>query len=160
MDPSPIEFDPLSSQSSHESPRPPVRSRATTVSGWTVIGLAVMATTALAVLATRDDGTRASPEQPATVQPAVVLPTAAAGPRVEAAVHAYRACLPVGGGSADAMERQTQGCHRELVQALFPGDRSDPCVPSAAGSADSMERSVERCRRRFITALLAPVDPR
>ncbi len=119
------------------------------------IGLAVVATGTLGVLVARNDTEGStSADQPAVEQVVAILP-AAADPNVAFAVERYWACLPLGAGSADAMERQELSCRRKLEQALFPRDRFDPCIPQGAGSADGMERWVMNCRREEISVLLA-----
>lgn len=152
MDTTNIEFEPLSHQ--HAVP-PSGTTRPRTRAGWVAIGLAVVATGMLGVLVARNDSQRSpSADRPVAEQVVAIRP-AAADPIVAFAVERYRACLPVGAGSADAMERQELSCRRELEQTLFPPDRFDPCIPQGAGSADGMERWVQDCREVAISALLA-----
>lgn len=151
-----IELEPLSPEHPG-SPSRPTGSR--TLTGWLAIGLAVAATGALGVLIVRNDaGTQASTDEPRLEQSAAILPAAVDIPPSVVAVERYRACLPDGGGSADALERWVMGCRRELEQMLFSGDSADLCVPQGAGSADGLERWVENCRRDVEGELLSGGD--
>lgn len=154
MDITNIELEPLASSAGSVSPQRPARVRG--VAEWLAIGMAVVAAGPLGVLVVSNDaGTRSSTDQSQVEQPVAVLPAAATDPTSAFAAERYLACLPQGGGSADALEHRSADCRRELERALFPGDRSDPCVPAGAGSADGLERWVEHCHRETVGRLLA-----
>ena len=121
MDNISIEFEPLS----HEHPVRPARtSRARMRAGCMAIGLAVVATGTLGVLVARNDAEGStSADQPVTEDRVATLPPAADA-NTAVAVERYRECLPLGAGSADAMERRALNCRRALEAALSA--RIDP----------------------------------